>query len=139
MKPKPCYIIRYWFEWHGPCFWSKNASARERFGYPIEPEALPLRPETVKSAYELVDWHDQALNWDYPPDPGPWRQDECDRFNRAAKEFLETVREELGEDFEIIDGFVEVKEDPDLDAYLRNPKGFKRTLSGDSPEIRQAT
>jgi hypothetical protein len=40
-----------------------------------------------------------------------------------------TVRKELGEDFAIIDGFVEIEEDTDLDAYLRNPKGFKRTYS----------
>jgi hypothetical protein len=77
-----------------------------------------------------VDWHDQALNWEYPPDPGPWRQDECERFNQAAKDLLITVRQELGDHFEVIDELVEETEDPDLDAYLRDPKAFKEKRSG---------
>jgi hypothetical protein len=125
-KTKPRYIIEYWFDWRAGCFWSANDEMRERFGYAIDPQALPLSVATIKRVNALMDWHDQALNWDYPLDPGPWRQDECDRFNQAAKELLEMVRMELGEDFEIIDRFVEEKEDPDLDAYVRNSKGFKR-------------
>jgi hypothetical protein len=39
---------------------------------------------------------------------------------------LIAVREELGDHFEVIDELVEEKEDPDLDAYLRDPGGFKR-------------
>jgi hypothetical protein len=120
------YIIRYWFEWKAGCFWSANDATRERFGYHILPEKLPLSEFTINRAHELVDWHDQALNWEYPPDPGPWRQDECERFNKAAREFLIAVRQELGDQFEVIDAFVEEEEDPDLDAYLQDPKGFKR-------------
>ena len=125
-NPKPDYIIRYWFEWKAGCLWSANDAARERFGYLIPPEELPLSELTVKRANELVDWHDQALNWEYPPDPGPWRQEECESFNQAAKELLITIRQELGEHFEVIDELVEEKEDPDLDAYLRDPEGFRR-------------
>ena len=126
MERKQTYTLRYWFEWSGPCFWGADDRTRERFGYPIAAEKLPLRPETMKRAEELVQWHDQSLNWAYPPDPGPWRQDECDRFNQEAKEFLETVRRELGEEFEIVDAFVELHEDPDLDVYVRDPRNFKR-------------
>ena len=126
MKSQTHYTIRYWFEWHASCFWSADDETRARFGNSVSPEKLPLSEATVKWANELVVWHDQALNWDYPPDPGPWRQDECDRFNQAARKLLTTVRKELGEDFEVIDNFEEIKEDPDLDAYLRDPKGFKR-------------
>jgi hypothetical protein len=127
MNLKSRYIILYWFDWGTGCFWSANDEARERFGYPIAPEALPLSAETIKRVNTLMNWHDQALNWDYPPDPGPWHQNECDRFNQAAQDLFVTVRKELGEDFEIIDRLVEMVEDPDLDAYLRNPKGFQRT------------
>ena len=127
MNLKSHYIIRYWFDWRAGCFWSANDETRERFGYPIVPVALPLSAGTLKRVNALTDWHDQTLNWDYPPDPGPWRQDECDRFHQAAKDLLEIVRQELEEEFEIIDSFVEMVEDPDLDAYLRDPKGFKRT------------
>ncbi|GHO80068.1 hypothetical protein KSD_78390 [Ktedonobacter sp. SOSP1-85] len=100
MNPKAEYVIRFFFEWTGTCFWCGNDAARERFDYYIEPEDLPLSESTVKRAKELMEWHDKALNWEYPPDPGPWRQEECDRFNQAAKELLSTVRQELGERFE---------------------------------------
>ncbi len=127
MNLRSRYSILYWFDWGTGCFWSANDEARERFGYPIAPEALPLSAETIKQVNILMKWHDQALNWDYPPDPGPWRQEECDRFHQAAKELLLRVRKELGEGFEIIDRLVEMMEDPDLNAYLRDPKGFQRT------------
>jgi hypothetical protein len=121
---KPRYKIRFWFEWRGGCFWSANKEALERFGYPICPERLPLSPETVARAKELGAWHDTALNWDYPPDPGPWRQEECDRFNSAAKEFFEVVSEELGDEFELVNEQDEINEHPDLDEYLMNPNAY---------------
>jgi hypothetical protein len=126
LEPKQPYVIRYWFEWCSTCFWGADNQTKERFGYPIEPEDLPLSSATIKLAHELMQWHDQALNWVYPPDPGPWRQDECDRFNQAARELLATCRQELGEDFNLIDQFQEEKEYPDLDDYLRDPQAFKR-------------
>lgn len=125
---KSVYRIRYWFDWGASCFWAANDAARTRFGYAIAPEQLPLFESTIKRADELMGWHDQALNWEYPPDPGPWRQEECERFNQAAKDLLATVSRELGEQFEVIDACVPEKEDPDLDAYLRDPKGFRRKV-----------
>ncbi|SRR6266852_6779066 len=109
-NPKPDYIIRYWLEWKVGCFWSANDATRERFGYPIPLEKLPLSEVTIKRVNELMDWHDQALNWEDPPAPGPWRQEECERFNQAAKDLLITVRQELGEHFEVIDESGEEKE-----------------------------
>lgn len=127
MNTTPMYRLRYWFEWGAGCLWSADDTTNERFGYDIAPEALPLSANTIQRANELMAWHDQALNWAYPPDPGPWRQDECDRFNQAAKDLLLALREELGAHFDVIDAVVKMQEDPDLDAYLWNPQGFRRT------------
>jgi hypothetical protein len=74
----------------------------------------------------LAEWHDTSLNWDYPPDPGPWRQPECDRFNDAVASLLADIRRALGPEFEVIDEQVSCVEDPDLDVYLADPKGFHR-------------
>ena len=126
LERKPLYVIRYWFEWSAPCFWSADDRTRDRFGSPIEPESLPLSSTTIEQVHKLIQWHDQSLNWDYPPDPGPWRQNECDRFNCAARELLEACRRELGKDFELIDAYKNIVEDPDLDEYLRDPAGFER-------------
>jgi hypothetical protein len=62
-------------------------------------------------------WFDRSLNWASPSDPSPWRQEECERFNTAAKELLEAIRRDLGDEFEVVDEQEELREDPDLDAY----------------------
>src|SRR4051812_26161172 len=121
------YRLRYFFEYGGPCLWSVNDAARERFGYCVHLTQLPLSAETITAAGEVGAWFSQSLNWTYPPDPGPWRQEECDRFNRAASELLERVRCELGAEFEIVDEQKPVVEDPELDVYLADPKGFRRS------------
>jgi hypothetical protein len=63
------------------------------------------------------------------PDPGPWPQAECDRFNAAALALFEQVAAKLGEEFAVINAQQPVHEDPDLDAYLQDPKGFRRPRS----------
>lgn len=115
------YRLRFFFDaGSGVCFWTANDPARARFNnYPIRAGELPLPDATVQRIEELVGWYDRSLNWDYPPDPGPWRQADCDRFNAAVRDLLATVRQELGADFEIINEYREQSEDPDLDYYLR--------------------
>ena len=122
------YQIRFSYDWHcGSPFWCVNDAALAKFGdYLIEPEALGLQPQTCERVLVLSDWHDTALNWDYPPDPGPWRQEECDRFNAAVDALLETVRAELSNEYELLDEQGRSGEDPDLDRYLADPKGFRR-------------
>jgi hypothetical protein len=120
------FRLRFFFEWGGPCLWAANGKARETFGYAIELRKLPLSEETVRLGEELVSWHDGSLNRDYPPDPGPWRQEECDRFNRAANAFFERLSNELGPDYELVNEQRGLTEDPDLDAYLASPKEFRR-------------
>ena len=51
---------------------------------------------------------------------------ECLRFDRAVHSALSQLREELGPQWNIVDEFNEVHEDPDLDSYLANPRGFRR-------------
>jgi hypothetical protein len=125
---RPKYVVRFWFEWRsGTTFWPANEAARERFGTgPIEPEDLPLAPETRQRVREIAEWHDASLNWQYPPDPGPWREEECMRFNAAVRALHATAVRELGAPYELIFAADEVHEDPDLDTYLRDPKAFRR-------------
>jgi hypothetical protein len=127
---EPTYRLRFFFDFGcRSALWSGNDAAHAAFGYPVDLTMLPLSAATAARMAELAEWQETSLNWDYPPDPGPWRQGECDRFNRAARELLATCRAELGARFEIVDEFSEIHEDPDLDAYLRNPKGFQRAAT----------
>jgi hypothetical protein len=118
--------MRFFFDFGAGCLWSTNEPTRERFGYAVRIEELPDSQNTVLLAKELADRFMDSLNWDYPPDPGPWRQSECDAFNRATAELLKNIRSEVGEEFEIIDEQKPLMEDPDLDAYLTDPKRYSR-------------
>lgn len=120
------YRLRYFFDYHSGCLWSANEAAYLRYDYPVSLSELQLSEETVRNADRIGAWFDRSLNWDYPPDPGPWRQEECDRFNAATAGLLAGIRQELGSDFEIVDEQVMMVEDPDLDKYLADPNGFRR-------------
>ena len=123
------YRLRYFFEWGGgPCLWADNDAAIDQFDVGgVDYTDLPLSPQTITLAEQLAQWHDKSLNWDYPPDPGPWRQPECDRFNDASKQLLQTIREDLGDEYDIVDRQPVLREDPELDRYLQDPKGFRRS------------
>lgn len=134
----PRYKLSFKYEELGRTpLWPMNEAAYRDFDIgPVALEKLPLSKETIKRAKALSAWYDQSLNPDYPPDyplypdyplhPSLWRQEECDRFNQAVKELYEAIEIELGEDFGLLWQQVELREDPDLDAYLKDPKNFKR-------------
>ncbi len=129
MTSQAKYRLRFFFEWGGGCLWSDNDDANTDFGYgPLDTPntKLPLSNETIRRCQEIGVWHDTSLNWDDPPDPGPWRQHECDRFNETVRHLLATIRSELRDQFEVIDQQPEAVEDPELDAYLVDPKAFRR-------------
>ena len=124
------YELRFFCEWRGGCLWPGNDAASRDFDVgpydSLDPCPLPLSLATLERCRRLIEWHDTSLNWEYPPDPGPWRQSECDRFNAAVLELLMDIRRELGAEFEVLNRQTAVVEDPDLDAYLADPKGFRR-------------
>jgi hypothetical protein len=96
------YVIRLMFEWGGGCLWCGNDAALKTFGVgPIE-DRLPLSDSLRQRLVEMTAWHNGSLNWDYPPDPGPWTVEEYDRFEKAAGEVLAAVRAELGAEFEVV-------------------------------------
>jgi hypothetical protein len=96
------YRVRLMFEWGGGCLWCGNDNARQRFGVgPIE-DRLHLTPATRQGLLELTQWHDQALNWTYPPDPGPWTPQEYERFDIAATDMMTQLGAELGPDFDVV-------------------------------------
>ncbi|HYH78759.1 MAG TPA: GyrI-like domain-containing protein [Longimicrobium sp.] len=96
------YRIRLMFEWRCGNLWCGNDAALDRFDVgPIE-DLLPLSPGTRERLEQLGVWHDQSLNWEYPPDPGPWTPEEEARFHAAATEMLATLQAELGPEFEVV-------------------------------------
>lgn len=96
------YKIRLMFEWGGGCIWCGNEAALKRFDVgPIE-EKLSLPEIIIQELQTLSTWHDKALDWDYPPDPSPWSQEEFQEFEVAAQSMLTKLQIELGADFEVV-------------------------------------
>jgi hypothetical protein len=60
----------------------------------------------------MTAWHDTALDWDYPPDPSPWTDEERARFSQAAARILLRIQGELGDGFRIRFEPIEDREGP---------------------------
>ncbi len=50
----------------------------------------------------MTAWHDLSLNWEYPPDPGPWDVHEYERFEATASALGNDLQSELGGRFSIV-------------------------------------
>ncbi len=105
----------------GTCLWLEDTMD----GW-VDPEQLPISAALRAELIRVAEWYDTALNRDYPPDPGPWREDECQRFNAAVRDLVVRLRTELSPDWVLRDCAEEMHEDPDLDRYLADPVGFRR-------------
>lgn len=129
--------LSFWWDWGCGPFWCANDQARAMFDVgPIDPEALGLPDALAVELEQMIEWHDTSLNWEYPPDPGPWRQEEYDRFNAASMRLFETCRNILWDSVELVYTHPEERQDPDLDRYLDDPRQFKRA---DAPDPGGAT
>lgn len=126
------YKLRFFFDYGaGGCLWADNDLARQDFGSgPIDEiiaeKTGKLSADTLKLIEELDDRHADYCNKDYPPGPSLWRQSECDDFNHQVDTLLNSLKQQLLADFEIIDKQTRYSEDKDLQEYLKDTKGFKR-------------
>jgi hypothetical protein len=96
------YKLKLMFEWGGGTVWCVNDVAREKYGVGAIEQKLPLSKKTLQNLQTLTDLHDGALNWDYPPDPSPWSKKQFDSFESKALEILNSLKLELGAEYEII-------------------------------------
>jgi len=97
-------ILRYFFDpGSGICLWAANDEAHQRFGYPVELDALPLSASTRLAAAELVRRFDTGIDWEYPAGPSPWTAHDEQSFLVEAREVLQRIREELGAAYDVRD------------------------------------
>ena len=122
------YSGRFFFDaGSGTVLWTSDSAAQQIWGHAVDLGQLPISQSLRDELAGLATEYDTSLNWDYPPDPGPWREPRCRRFNDAVHQARGRLRAELGTAWEIRDEFDELHEDPDLDRYLADPAGFDRT------------
>ena len=89
------------FEWGGGCLWGLNKAVFEQYDVgPVE-DRVGLTQEILEQLEKLSEWHNSALNWEYPPDPGPWQKEEYDAFDIAALSILQEIKVCLGPKFRV--------------------------------------
>lgn len=114
------YKLRFFFEYGHGCLWTVDQDSWNTFGHPASLEKLPISKHLQNKLQRLEEKFQTSLNWDSPSSPSPWRQDVCDAFNIEVDEVFTELLRELGSDFEIVNEQKTMKEDPNLDEYLRN-------------------
>jgi hypothetical protein len=94
------YKLRFFFDGvSGTCLWSGNATANEKYGYPIFVEDLPLPEFVVTAAAALVKRYSTFAAQD-----SHWpANDSVEQFRIDASRLLETFRQNLPADFEVVD------------------------------------
>ncbi len=100
------YKFKYWYEWGagGDCLWASNVAARDKYGYNPCIRDLPLSEALADFLNDTGMMHDDALNWEYPPDPPDpaiWTAEKEVEFDHRAQEGYDRICAELGEDYEI--------------------------------------
>ncbi|MFQ6197078.1 hypothetical protein [Streptomyces sp. NPDC000405] len=97
------YHLRFFFEAgvpHTP-LWPPDVDSP--YGYPCELERLPISTATQDELTRLCEWYQSSLDWEYPPDPSPWPEEQWTLFRQQADAALDTLRSELGDDWTVED------------------------------------
>ena len=96
------YKLKYWFEHGGGCLWAVNEEAKEKYGYLVSIEKLPLSNETIDKLSHLEEEYGTYLNWDDPASPPLWTEEHKTDFLCRAREVYGDLTKELGNDYDVI-------------------------------------
>ncbi|MEU3735662.1 hypothetical protein AB0E78_01125 [Streptomyces sp. NPDC032198] len=66
------------------------------YGYPCELERLPITPALRTELARLSQRYQSSIDWDHPPNPSPWSDEELQLFKQQAHAAPEALRRELG-------------------------------------------
>jgi hypothetical protein len=97
------FELSFWFEHGGFCIWSKNSKARNKYGYPVTNEDLPISKELISELNDLEIRYSRSLDWDDPRSAAPWSIEERESFRIDAHKACEKLAEELGDEYLVFD------------------------------------
>ncbi|MDE5860804.1 MAG: hypothetical protein K2J36_07675 [Ruminococcus sp.] len=97
------YTMKFMYDWgSGVCLWSTNQASKAKFNnYPIFTSQLPVSNDLKEKLEHLIEWHDEALNWEEPNSDLLWNEKQIDEFLNVSKKTFFRLCEELGSDYEI--------------------------------------
>ena len=97
-------VIRFFFDpGSGICFWSVNMYTSDLLGYPINLEQLPLTSKSKNLLIKLMEKFDTCLDWQNPGAGVVWNKEDEIEFHKEALVALDTIREELGEEYIVVE------------------------------------
>ncbi|MFI1562682.1 hypothetical protein ACH4ZX_06335 [Streptomyces sp. NPDC020490] len=73
------------------------------YGYPCELDRLPIGAALREELAALSEWYQSSIDWEYPPGPSPWSDEELRVFRQRAHAALDALRRELGEGWTVRD------------------------------------
>jgi len=97
------YKLKFMFDWgSGVCLWALNEAAKKKFcDYSVEVKNLPVSQELKSDLYHLIDYHDDAFDWNNPGRDLLWDQDQIGVFLAEAKDVYYVLCKELGPEYDV--------------------------------------
>ena len=92
------YKLRFFVDWGGGPLWSdaSDTFTFERFnGSLVDLEELNVSKGLCEELDSLQEEWQGALNWEYPPDPSPWSEEQFKDFYARLKVAYQRLCEEL--------------------------------------------
>lgn len=125
-------LLKFFFDYGaGGCLWvgdnatrsgldvgSVDATIYDLQGQVMRHPSVLLTNEAIALRERLNREHAEYLNPIYPPDPSLWTQAKCDHFNDGVERLLMMLRNELGDEYQILDEQERYIEHPSLGKYL---------------------
>ncbi|MDC7341207.1 hypothetical protein [Streptomyces lydicus] len=95
--------LRFFFEAgvpHTP-LWPEHIDSP--YGYPCEPERLPISAATRAELVRLSERFQSSIDWKYPQGPSPWSDAEKELFDEQSDAVVKALRGELGDGWKVLD------------------------------------
>lgn len=96
------YQLRFWFEHGGACIWGMNDKAKEKFGYSVKNNSLPVSGDLINMLDALEMEYATYLDWNCPQNPSLWTKEQKISFIEKANVVYEKLKSELGYKFEVV-------------------------------------
>ena len=93
------YCFRFFYTLHGDFLWSGNEITKEKYGYPVNIERLPVTEKLKKEINDLGCEYSTSVDWSDPGGPSLWTQEKHMHFHNRLIIILNKLREELGKDY----------------------------------------
>lgn len=96
------YEMKYMYDFGSECcIWSLNDDAKERYGYLVLSEQLPISKELKSKLNHLISIHEEALDWGNPQGDLLWSEKQIQLFRIEAITAYDQLCNELGGEYEV--------------------------------------